>query len=106
MGQLKGELAATANKRGLASYVAKVADKICGNIVLPPGIQGNPEAIFIVNQLPSGDVIDVKIRKSSGNKALDDAIERAIRNLVLFRNQITPSFLTAKLKIPYKPYNE
>ena len=106
MGQLKGELAATANKRGLASYVAKVADKIRGNIVLPPGIQGNPEAIFIVNQLPSGDVIDVKIRKSSGNKALDDAIERAIRKSSPLPKPDNPELFDRELKIPYKPYNE
>ena len=106
MGQLKGELAATANKRGLASYVAKVADKIRGNIVLPPGIQGKPEAIFIVNQLPSGDVIDVKIRKSSGNKALDDAIERAIRKSSPLPKPDNPELFDRELKIPYKPYNE
>jgi colicin import membrane protein len=41
-------------------------------------VQGNPEAIFSVVQLPTGEVLSVKLRKSSGNPALDAAIERAI----------------------------
>ena len=81
MGQLKGELAATANKRGLASYVAKVADKIRGNIVLPPGIQGNPEAIFIVNQLPSGDVIDVNDVKNMAKDPIVFAMANPVPKL-------------------------
>ena len=44
---------AAANKRGLADYTAKIRSKIRGNIILPPNLQGNPEAIFIVEQLPT-----------------------------------------------------
>jgi colicin import membrane protein len=47
-------------------------------IVLPPGIVGNPEAIFDVEQLPTGEVTVVRLRKSTGNTALDDAVDRAI----------------------------
>jgi colicin import membrane protein len=38
--------------------------------VLPPDIKGNPEAVFEVTQLPSGEVINVRLKKSSGNAAL------------------------------------
>ena len=58
--------------------MGKVAAKIRGNVVLPPDIKGNPEAVFDVVQLPTGEVLQVRLRKSSGHKALDDAIERAI----------------------------
>ena len=105
-GQLKGELAAAGRARGLADYVSRVARTIRGNIVLPPGIQGNPEGIYVVMQLPSGDVIDVKIRKSSGNKALDDAIERAIRKSSPLPKPDNPELFDRELKIPYKPYDE
>ena len=40
--------------------------------------KGNPEAIFDVVQLPTGEVISVKLRKSSGHRAYDEAVERAI----------------------------
>jgi colicin import membrane protein len=48
------------------------------NIVIPLDIVGNPEAVFDVQLLPTGEVLSAKLRKSSGVKAYDDAIERAI----------------------------
>ncbi len=45
----------------------------------PPGLQGNPEAVFLVEQLPSGEILRVELRRSSGIQALDDAIFRAIQ---------------------------
>jgi len=75
--QLAREAAAARNKT-MADWMGKVAAKIRGNVVLPPEIKGNPEAIFDVVQLPTGEVLQVKLRKSSGTKALDEAIERAI----------------------------
>jgi len=60
------------------SYVNKIKNKVRGNVVLPADITGNPEAIFDVVQLPSGDVLTVRLRKSSGNRAYDEALERAI----------------------------
>jgi len=61
-----------------AGYVDKIRSKIKANIALPPGIKGNPEAIFDVVQLPTGEVFSVKLRKSSGLEAYDQAVERAI----------------------------
>ena len=61
-----------------AAYIARVAARIKSNIVVPPDILGNPEAIFDVVQLPTGEVLSARLRKSSGHKAYDDAIERAI----------------------------
>ena len=46
--------------------------------MLPPDIPGNPEAIFDVVQLPTGEVMSAKLRKSSGYQAYDAAVERAI----------------------------
>jgi colicin import membrane protein len=48
------------------------------NVVLPSDIRGNPEAIFDVIQLPTGEVLSARLTKSSGHKAYDDAVERAI----------------------------
>lgn len=70
--------ATVARNKTMADWVGKVAAKVRGNVVLPPDIKGNPEAIFDVVQLPNGEVLQVKLRKSSGHRALDDAIERAI----------------------------
>ena len=75
--QLEHE-AALARNKAIADWVGKVRAKIRSNVVLPPEIKGNPEAIFDVVQLPTGEVLSAKLRKSSGHAALDDAIERAI----------------------------
>lgn len=61
------------------SYLAKLKTKIRGNVILPPNVIGNPASVFRVTQLPSGEVIDVRLIKSSGNPQLDAAVERAIR---------------------------
>jgi colicin import membrane protein len=73
------KLAATANKKALDDWVAKIRAKVSSRISFPQDLPGNPEAIFAVALLPTGDVLDVRLRKSSGNSALDDALERAIR---------------------------
>ncbi|MDR2016235.1 MAG: cell envelope integrity protein TolA [Burkholderiales bacterium] len=59
-------------------WVQSIRIKVKGNLVLPPNIEGNPEAIFLIAQLPTGEVIDAKLQKSSGNAAYDDAVYRAI----------------------------
>lgn len=64
--------------KGDPTYASRLIAKIRSNIILPPSIIGNPESIFDVEQLPTGEIIAVKLRKSSGNKSLDDALERAI----------------------------
>jgi colicin import membrane protein len=72
------QLAASARDKALAEYVNRIRQKVKQNWILPQDVQGNPEAIFNVVQLPTGEVLSVKLKKSSGNPALDNAIERAI----------------------------
>jgi len=67
------------SEQARATYIDQIRAKVRGNIVVPPGVQGNPEAVFIVDQLPDGTVINVRLVQSSGNPALDAALERAIR---------------------------
>ena len=74
----KAAQTASAQSKATADWLAKIRGKIRGNIVLPPEVKGNPETIFEVAQLPSGEIISARLKKSSGNTALDAAIERAI----------------------------
>ena len=96
----------SASNRGIDAYKNKIMVKIRGNTVLPPGVQGNPEAVFKVTQLPSGEIIDIKLSKSSGNKALDDAIERAIKKSDPLPLPDQPSLFERVLELKYKPFNE
>ena len=69
---------AAARSKALATWTDKIRAKIRGNIILPQDIPGNPEAIFDITILPTGEVLTVRKRKSSGHAGYDDAVERAI----------------------------
>jgi len=102
----EAEQRASANKKGLADYVNKIRGKVRGNIILPPSIQGNPEAVFEVSQLPTGEVLAVKLKRPSGNAALDRAIETAILKSSPLPKPDDPSQFSRELKINYKPFEE
>lgn len=70
--------AADLRSRALAQWTDRIRAKIRGNIILPRDIPGNPEAIFDVTLLPTGEVLTVRKTKSSGHPGYDDAVERAI----------------------------
>lgn len=74
----KADAEASALAAARADYIRRIQAKIKGNVNLPPELAGNPEAIFDVVQLPTGEIIDVTLRKSSGARAYDDAVQRAI----------------------------
>jgi len=59
-------------------WADRIRAKIRPYVIVPPELQGNPEAVFDVQLLPSGDVLAVKLTKPSGSRAYDEAVERAI----------------------------
>jgi colicin import membrane protein len=67
-----------AGRRGLQTWGDKIKQRIRSNLVPPPGLSGNPVAVFTVTQLPTGEIIDVRLKRSSNFPAYDTAIERAI----------------------------
>jgi colicin import membrane protein len=78
MRELIARQQAAATQKALATWSDRIRAKVRGNIILPRDIPGNPEAIFDVALLPTGEVLTVRKRKSSGHAAYDDAVERAI----------------------------
>jgi colicin import membrane protein len=61
-------------------YIASIASKIKGNTTYPgdTDVPGNPEVVFQVEQLPTGEILSVRKTKSSGIPAFDEAVERGI----------------------------
>lgn len=86
-----------------SGYAARIRSKIHGNIVLTQDIQGNPEAVFEVVQLPTGEVIEVRLRRSSGNKVLDEVIERAIRKSSPLPRPDRPDQFQRQFELKYRP---
>jgi len=60
------------------SYGGKVAAKVRPNIVYPDAIAGNPRAVVEVRAAPDGTITGKRLIQSSGNKAWDDAVLRAL----------------------------
>jgi colicin import membrane protein len=71
-------LAETARNKALLEYVNRIRTKVRQNWNLPPDLQGNPQCVFKVVQLPTGEVLEATLVKSSGNAAYDEAVYRAI----------------------------
>ena len=69
---------ASARSKSEADWIRRIQAKVKGNVIVPSELAGNPEAIFEVVQLPTGEIIEATLRKSSGNRAYDDAVQRAI----------------------------
>ena len=106
--QLKDMLAreqAAAQSRGLATWVDKIRLKIRGNIPAQvlDDVKGNPEAIFDVTLLPTGDVLTVRKRKSSGHPGYDDAVERAILKSSPLPKPDQPSLFQRQLELHFRP---
>lgn len=104
--QIKDQLtrdASVAQKRDYEAYAGRIKAKIRGNIVLPPDIKGNPEAIFDVVQLPTGEVLSVKLRKSSGHPAYDEAVERAVLKSSPLPRPDRPEMFQRGLELRFRP---
>jgi colicin import membrane protein len=103
LAQVKASQATASRNKAVADYLGRIRGKIRGNIVLPPDIKGNPEAVFEVTQLPTGEVISVRLKKSSGNAALDASVERAILKSSPLPKPEQSDVFDRLLNIPYRP---
>ena len=95
--------AASARFKAIATWVDKVRAKIRGNIVLPPDLKGNPEALFLVTQLPTGEVLQARLVISSGHAAYDDAVLRAILKSSPLPKPDSAGLFERELKLTFRP---
>lgn len=72
----KGDAQRSAGPSG--SYGGKVSAKVKPNIVYPDAVSGNPRAEVEVRLSPDGTIVGKRLVTSSGNKAWDDAVLRAL----------------------------
>lgn len=92
-----------AKARSNEDYKRRIRVKIRGYVVVPPDIAGNPEAIFDVVQLPTGEIIDVQLKKSSGNRAYDEAVQRAIIKASPLPRPDSPELFQRTLNLTFRP---
>ena len=89
-------------------FKGRIQGKIKRFIILPPDLQGNPQAEFDVVLLPSGDVLSVKLTRTSGNAAYDSAVERAIYKAQPLPLPPDPSLFSAfrELHLKFRPQED
>ena len=105
MARLNAQLGATgdANATGAAqkssgpsaSYGGKVRAKVKPNVLFTDDIVGNPSAEVEVRTTPDGTIVSQRLVKSSGNKAWDDAVIKAI-----IRTETMPRDVDGKVPTP------
>lgn len=63
-----------------SGYLASITSKIKSTTSYAGStdVAGNPKAVFKVEELPTGEIISVRLVKSSGIAAFDEAVERGI----------------------------
>jgi colicin import membrane protein len=76
--QRAGEAQASATQALIDDHIARISAKVRQRVILPTDLEGNPEAVFQVALLASGEVVTAKLLKSSGSTPYDAAVQRAI----------------------------
>jgi len=80
-----------------ASYAGRIMARIKPNIVFGDPIDGNPVATVEVKLAPDGTIVGKRLVKSSGVKAWDDAVLRAIE-----RTEILPRDTDGRVRSPFE----
>jgi len=75
-----GSAAKSSAPKSDPGYVAKLTALIKSNTSFTGStdVPGNPKAVFKVETLPTGEILSVRLTKSSGVPQFDDAVERGI----------------------------
>lgn len=100
--------AAAARAKVMNEYIGRIQAKIRSNIPESAieGIPGNPAALVDVVQLPTGEVLSVRIRKSSGYPRYDEAIERAILKSSPLPLPPSRDMFDRELKLTFRPLDK
>lgn len=97
-----------ARNRALTDWEGKIRAKIRRNIraFVADQVPGNPQAIFEVTLLPTGEVLTATMSKSSGNKAYDEEVQRAIKASSPLPKPEPASLFQRSLELKFRPQDQ
>jgi colicin import membrane protein len=100
-----GEATVSAARAAEGTGRDKIAAKVRGNMRLPDNLAGNPEVVFRIQVLPTGEVVNVSLVRSSGQPAFDEAAERAILKSSPLPLPADPALAAnfRDIKMPFRP---
>ena len=67
-----------------SSYIAHIARTIENNWSRPPSARRDMEAELVIQLVPTGEVVSVRVDKTSGNAAFDRSAETAVKRAARF----------------------
>ena len=96
---------AAAQSRLMADAISRISSHVRRFVVMRPDVVWNPQAEFEVFLIPTGEVLNVKLSRSSGNPAYDNAVERAIRKASPLPLPTDPALVGRfrELKLKFRP---
>jgi colicin import membrane protein len=96
---------AAAKQKALETWIGQIQNRIRSRIPVhvAEDVPGNPEAVFNVSLLPNAEVLNVRMRKSSGNRAYDEAVERAILAASPLPMPSDRSLFQRQLELTFRP---
>ncbi|MBT8149343.1 MAG: cell envelope integrity protein TolA [Pseudomonadales bacterium] len=80
----EAELAADRERDQVERYVATMSAAIISRWNRPPSARNNMEVLLSIRLVPTGDVVSVSIKRSSGNSALDRSAVLAVEKVERF----------------------
>ena len=78
LGEENARKAVTDDEKAMA-YAAQIKREIVQNWSRPPSARNGMEVILRVHLVPTGEIVDVKVEESSGNRAFDRSAVQAVR---------------------------
>ena len=106
--QIKDQLAKDAgvgNAKAVATWMGKIQSHIRNRINkdIADAVPGNPASLFVVTLLPNCEVLKITLQKSSGNKAYDDEVERAILRASPLPRPDKAEVFDRELRLTFRP---
>jgi len=97
--------AASIDSRALGTWIGSIQKQIRSRINkdIADVVPGNPEAIFMVTLLPNCEVLTITMLKSSGSKAYDDEVDRAIRRASPLPKPDKAEIFDRQLRLTFRP---
>jgi colicin import membrane protein len=104
----RGEAEKAASPKLDPGYARLIAAKIKSNTILPPmnEIAGNPAVEYAIDLLPDGSVKEVKLLRSSGIAAFDQAVRRAIDRAAPYPAEPASGKVPASMAILHRPKDQ
>jgi TolA protein len=67
-----------------ALYAQTLSNRVRPYVVIPDALKGNPEVVLQIEILPSLEVRQIRLLRSSGNSLYDEAVQAAVREMRRF----------------------